>query len=280
MKMWIRQSVPEYLTNKKNTFLQIAFVALFAFVFINIYRPFGYDTWYFDVPKWKLLLASLVVVLTGMIVIVVSRLLLLHAKKSQEITFAVYIWFIIAEIISMGLFFTAFEIFILNDQRSPVALFYNAVQNTSLILLIPYTLSILFFAWHDIKKRFENTVNQFRYPSEVFIPFTDSKGQLKISIKSSDLLYLEANDNYVNIHYIDNQKHKKFVIRNTLKKFEKELRDYPVYRVHRKYSVNIKNVKILRHESSSYYLIMSDIYSDKIPLSKMYQSRIMKLINS
>jgi len=276
--MVLKQSIPEYLTTRKNTIIQIAFTAIFAYIFINIYRPFGYDNWY-KVKEWEMLLASAVVVLTGMIVIILSRIVLLNLKKTYEITLAVYSWFIIAEIFFMGLFFTIFEIVILHDERSPLSLLFNAVQNTSLILLIPYTLSFLFFAWSDIKNRFETVAQQHRDPSEVFIPFKDEKETLRVTIKCADLLYLEANDNYVNIHYLDNGKQKMLMIRNTLKNYEKLLKSYPVYRVHRKFSVNIINVKLMIKGSKGFDVVMKNDKEDRISVSHSYEKRIIELMN-
>lgn len=276
--MLLKQSVPEYLTNRKNIFVQVAFTALFAYIFINIYRPFGYDSWY-KVEKWELIFASAGVVLAGMIVIILSRIILLRLKKDHEITFAMYIWFIVAEIIFMGGFFTSFEIFVLNDTRNPMFLMFNAIQNTSLILLIPYTVTILYFAWSDIQKKFESMVQQFRSPSDLFIPIKDDKGRLKATIKSSDLLFLESNDNYIVIYYLDNEKEKKMMIRNSLKNIEKTLRDYPVERIHRKYSVNLKSVKMMIKSTKGYDLIIKSPKSHSIPVSTSYQKRITELLN-
>jgi hypothetical protein len=138
--MAFKQSVPEYLTNRKNTLIQITFTAIFAYIFINIYRPFGYNDWY-KVRELEVLLASAVVVVTGMAVIFASRFIMLYLKRSYEITLALYIWFIVAEVFFMGVFFTTFEIVVLHDDRSPFYLLFNAVQNTALILLIPYTVT-------------------------------------------------------------------------------------------------------------------------------------------
>ena len=277
--MNFRQSVPEYLTTKKNTIIQIAFTTIFAYIFINIYRPFGYDEWY-KVKDWQLLIASAIVVMTGMVVIMLSRIFMYQLRKSHEITFALYIWFIVAEIVLMGVFYTSFEIFILHDQRPALELMFNAVQNTALILLIPYALSILFFAWSDIKKKLEQVVQQFRDPSEIFIPFKDEKGSLKLTIKSIDVLFLESNDNYVNIHYNDNGKRKIYMIRNSLKQFEADLKDYPIIRTHRKYSVNTKNIKMLKKERKGYELLLNTDREDRVPVSRSYEQKIIQLLSN
>lgn len=276
--MNFRQTVPDYLTSKKNTIIMIAFTTIFAYIFINIYRPFGYDNWY-KIKDWQLLIASAVVVLAGMVVIILSRLVFFYLKKEHEITVAMYAWFIAAEIVFLGGFYTSLEIFILHDDRTALDLMFNAVQNTALILLIPYSLSGLFFAWKDIKRKFEQVIIQFKEPSDIFIPFKDEKGQLRITIKLIDLLYLESNDNYVNIHYLDNGKQKAFMIRNSLKQFETDLKDYPIYRNHRKFAVNIKNVKMMKRVKKGFELIMSCEKEDKLPVSRSYEKQMMNHFN-
>jgi len=277
--MNLKQSVPDYLTNRKNTIIQIFFTALFAFIFIITYRPFGYDNWYGNIGNLKLLAGTAVVVILGMVLIIITRIGMFLLKKTHEITLALYIWMITTEIILLGGFYTALEVVILKDLRSPFILFFNAVQNTSLILLIPYTLSILFFAWKDIKRKLEQVVQQFRDPSEIFIPIKDEKGVLRVTLKSMNILYLESNDNYVNVYYLDKEKTKTYLVRNSLKQLEKSLKDYPIYRCHRSYSVNIKNVKMIRRAKKGYELIINSLKEECLPVSKSYENKILDQLN-
>jgi DNA-binding LytR/AlgR family response regulator len=186
---------------------------------------------------------------------------------------------VVAEILLLGGFFTSLEIFVLNDKRPPIQLFINAVQNTSLILLIPYVLSILFFAWKDIKRKLEQVVNQFRDPAEIFIPIKDEKGILRMTLKSVNILYLESNDNYVNVYYLDNDKTKTYLVRNSLKLLEKNLKEYPIYRCHRSFSVNIKNVKMIRKSKKGYELLIDSPKEIVLPVSKSYEKKILDLLN-
>ena len=278
--MNLKQSVPEHLISKKNTIIQIAFTAIFTFIFIIIYRPFGYDNWYGNIGNLKLLAGTAVVVLAGMVVIILTRIGMFILKKNHEITLALYIWIVALEIILLGGFYTALEVFILKDKRSPLLLIFNALQNTSLILLIPYALTILFFAWNDIKRKLEQVLQQFRDPSDIFIPIKDEKGVLRVTLKSMNILYLESNDNYVNVYYLDNEKIKTFLIRNSLKQMEKGFKDYPIYRCHRSYSVNIKNVKMIRKAKKGYELIINTPKEECLPVSKSYEKKILDLLNS
>jgi DNA-binding LytR/AlgR family response regulator len=277
--MNLRQSVPDYLTSRKNTIIQIFFTAIFAFAFIVTYRPFGYDNWYGNIGDMKLMAGAAVVVLLGMVVIIITRIIMFFLKHTHEITLAVYIWMIAAEIMLLGVFYTALEKVILHDVRSALSLFFNAVQNTSLILLIPYTLSILFFAWKDIKRKLELVVQQFRDPSEIFIPIKDEKGVLRLTLKSVNILYLESNDNYVNVYYLDNEKTKSYLVRNSLKQLEKNLKEYPIYRCHRSYSVNIKNIKIIRKVKKGYELVINSPNEACLPVSRSYEKKLLNLLN-
>jgi hypothetical protein len=276
--MNIRLPVPDYLTSRKNTIIQVVFTAFFAFIFIIIYRPFGYDNWYGNVGSLKLMLGAAVVILLGMFVIILTRIGMFLLKRNHEITLGLYIFLIVTEILLLGLFYTTFEIFILHDQRAVFNLYFNAVQNTSLILLIPYSMTILFFAWNDIKRKLEQVVQQFRDPSEIFIPIKDENGILRMTLRSINMLYFEANDNYVVVHYLDNGKMKTYLVRNNLKKMDSYLKDYPIFRCHRSFSVNIKNVKMVMRGKNGFEIIIQAPYEISIPVSRSYEKKILDLL--
>jgi DNA-binding LytR/AlgR family response regulator len=277
--MNLKQSVPEYLTNRKNTIIQIAFTALFAYVFINIYLPFGADQWY-NTGSLQFRFLSGVAVLLGMVVILGIRMLMALLQKKYEVTVAHYIWMIAMEVFVLGLFFTTIGKLVLKDERGAFQLMVNSTQNTALILLIPYLISSLFFAWTDIQKKMEQVITQFKDPSEVFVPFKDEKGKIRINLKLSDIVYLESNDNYVNIHFSEQQRTKTFMLRNTIKRLQSDIAKYPIIRCHRKYSVNKLNVQMLRKGKNHFEAVMKDSNKTVIPVSKSYQKDVMARLSN
>ncbi|MCA1745915.1 MAG: hypothetical protein LC643_09510, partial [Bacteroidales bacterium] len=127
-----KKEVPEYFISRKNTSLQVLFTALFAFFFINIYRPFGAGEWY-DVRWWAFILASGGLVLAGMIVIILSRLLMFAVKQKQKISASYYVLMVASEILLMGALYAILELIVLGGIRPFGLLLYVAIQNTSLI---------------------------------------------------------------------------------------------------------------------------------------------------
>ncbi len=93
---------------------------------------------------------------------------------------------------------------------------------------------------------------------------------LKFSVKREDLLYIEAADNYVIIHYLDNQKPAKYMIRNTLKRIEQELPNAGLVRCHRSFMVNIDNVKVIRKEKEGLIISFESPANISVPISKTY----------
>ena len=97
-------------------------------------------------------------------------------------------------------------------------------------------------------------------PSERIV--LKDKHDIKI-IPFSEILYLEANDDYVNIHTMEG----KFLKNKTMKFFENVLDAKMFVRVHRSYIVKITEItKIESYEKDSYILKLKS--GDSIPVSK------------
>jgi hypothetical protein len=268
MTKTLRKAIPDFFVSRRNTRLQVLFTAIFAFFFINIYRPFGAGEWY-DVRWWAFILASGGLVLAGMIVIILSRLLMFALKQRQTITHSYYVLMVSSEILLMGALYAILELIVLGGIRPFGLLLYVAIQNTSLILLIPYSMSLLFFAWREKKMNLEALVRQIRNRPR-FILFKDENEVLRLTLKSSDLLFLEASDNYVVIHFQAGPKIKSYLLRNTLKRLEAVLSGFPLLRCHRSYMVNIHRVKMLKRDKGQFKLWMDDEGALAIPVSRSY----------
>lgn len=273
--MNLRKSIPDYFTDRANTTIQIVFTSLFAFVFINIYKPFGSGQWY-DVSEAKFLFYSALLVIWGMLVVIISRTVLNRVARVKRISIGTYMLIVLGEIAFMAGFYTIIELFVLKDERFWGEIFYIAIQNTSLILLIPYTFSLLFFAYQDKKRNIEELKQGGIDP---FISFRDETGTLRITIKADNLLYFEASENYVIIHYLQDQKIQTYLLRNSLKRMEQEHTEFGLMRCHRSYMVSLKRVHHARREGGGYKLYLDTPGECAIPVSKTYAASLMQRVS-
>jgi DNA-binding LytR/AlgR family response regulator len=269
-------TVPEYLTSRKNTFRLIFFTSIFALVFIYIYSPFGFGNWH-NLTQWQPFAYWSMAVITGILVVALSRLLMFVIYKSSNLTYLKYGLWIAGEIAFMALFYTLFLKIVLKDASITFDLFRKSLQNTALIILIPYSVLWLYFSWQDKKEQIEMLSQGLTKKdiSQNLIPFYDEKNILRISIKMENLLYFEASDNYVNIYYLNKEKVSRFLLRNSLKKLESTFTNSELLRCHRSYMVNFKKVKVLRKEKDGLCLEMDTHESVDLPVSKTYVERVM-----
>lgn len=110
-------------------------------------------------------------------------------------------------------------------------------------------------------------------PTDRTVNFYDKGKKLVFSTSCANILYIEAADNYVNIHYMNENHEDTFIIHNTLKDTEKRTVDTSLIRCHRGYIVNIDNVKLLRKDGTNLILELNG--SNKtIPVTKTYATEI------
>ena len=98
-------------------------------------------------------------------------------------------------------------------------------------------------------------------------------GRLAFSTKVSSLQYIEAADNYVNIHYVNAGKEETFILLNSMKNIEQELAGTSLMRCHRRYMVNVANVKLMRKDGVGLVLELNGT-SKVIPVSKSFSEPI------
>jgi len=272
--------IPEYLTEKGNTIKLIVFTAIFALVFINIYSPFGIELLY-DLTEIELLLYSSSVVLAGLFIVVISRFIMLRYSRKRTLMIWQYIIWVLAEISVIGFFFLLIQKFVLHNQREIIDLLEGTIRNTALILLLPYVLSWLYFAWKDKSRQLEGLSNESGTDAGMknMIAFRDEKGVLRISVKLENVVYIEANENYVNIYYLDNEKLTAYMLRNTLKNMEELLGVQDFARCHRKYLVNFNKVKIIRRVKRGLNIELDIPGGKALPVSATYVNNVMKIFS-
>lgn len=276
LKFTMNQKIPTYIYEKGNIVRLILFTAAFALVFINIYQPFNSKNWFLVTDITYFLFSSLII-LTGVLVVVVSRIIMYHYCKNHDLELIQYCFWIFAEILAMATFYTLFEKIFLKDTRDVGDMMEQSFINTSLVLLLPYFISWLLFSWKDKNMKLEkialegSTTDQ---STKNMISFYDEKGDFKLSVQSDQLLYLEAADNYVKVYFLNKGKLSNSMLRNSLKTLDESFINTSMIRCHRSFIVNFDKVKILRKEKDGIYLVFDHENIPDIPVSKTYAERV------
>lgn len=281
----INKHIADYLVDKNNIIFYLIFVFFFSILFVNVFTPFQ-GAWYNsgNVTRYQLFLYTLIVVMGCTVIMSISRTIMYQVHKRNQLTYLHLITWCIVEFIMIAFLYTLCCRFGLHDARSFSLIFGRALMYIPLILLIPTIITILYLGNRErdkiitqLRSGFIQTgtdisvssVSNMDQVSDI-INFTDDKGELKLSVKSDLIYYLEATDNYITIYYRNKEGIKNFILRSSMKKQEEILSPRGFVRCHRSYMVNFSKVTMLRKDKDGPYLDFGEPSIKEIPVSKTY----------
>ena len=114
---------------------------------------------------------------------------------------------------------------------------------------------------------------------EDLVRFADSTGRLKLVIAHDVILYIEAQENYVSIHYMEGEHRKEYSLRQSMRGIEDLMERHGIIRCQRSYFVNPRHVKVLRRDKEGMIQAELDIRDIKpVPVSPRYYEELSKLL--
>ena len=286
LKIFGNKELPNYLLEKNNVVRMILFTTVYSLVFINIFRPFNSETWIPNINGTNYFMYSSLMVLIGMVVVSLSRVIMGLVVKRVQLTFPDYVIWLVSDAVIVSVFYTfiAYKVgFVenyLNDNQDMTlweaifSIFGKSTANTVWMLLIPYTVSLLFLDNQYLRNKLKEIGD--RGPESNTVHLKDEKGEIRLSINIENILYAESADNYVTVKYINNDKIVDFLLRTNLKKLSDDLRDTPIQRCHRSFMINLLHVTSLKKDQTEFVIQFDTTSIKDITVSKSYQDSIME----
>ncbi|MBR5736819.1 MAG: LytTR family transcriptional regulator [Bacteroidales bacterium] len=253
-------------------------VPLFFLVFVIIYTPFHIDESVLgDYPsliktqsgRYQFNIVMIMCIL--FLVLTLSRTLLYILRKPLGKDRGNYYIWIAGEFLTMSLFTALYVSLITKGALT----FFNALLYTFIylltVLIYPYAIITL----SQILKSSRSSKVAVVDESTSRVRFYDDKHTLKFVIASAAILYIEAQENYVRIYYLDADQVKSYQLRATMKKLEENLSSNDLLRCHRSFFVNPKHIHALRKDKDNYiYAEIDDPSHTAIPISKKYYEEV------
>lgn len=276
--------IPQFIYSRANQIFMILFVPIFALIFINIYRPLDFDRIDDSLLKGlnisrdaSIQLIALMLVAAGMLVATISRVIMRIYTNRRAISYIGYIVWILGEIGAMASLYTLAALFTDTDKSIP-ELFNNSFIKTSLILLIPYTMCYTYFVWQENRRELKVLRKQIDQDETVlqkaYVQILDDKGEMRLSIRRESLVLIESADNYVCVYYLNGDKTKKSMIRNTLSRVAEHLQGSRIVRCHRSYIINLDHAKILHRDKEGVFIELGIEGMPDVPISKTYADNV------
>ncbi len=257
-----------YLDKLKYRLIHVGIIMAYSIFFMVVFQPFGFDAW---LTKGWYGLALLGIL--GSIPIAISQLVvrpLVHIK-----TFKVkylLLWFIL-ELLALTVFMA---ILYEDPEYTFIEDLETTFKYTGLIAILPYSFSILIITLIQINKE-KNAKKVLTSDDIDLISFKDERDQVKFSVKSKDILFLESTDNYVTVYFSNEDKVNKHLVRTSLKNIENAELSTKLLRCHRSFIVNLDNVLWMKKEGRNFVLKIKNTESF-IPVSRSYIPRFKSLL--
>lgn len=274
-----------FLTSKEGNLLFLALSFLMAVIIVVFVQPQAILDYTTQTTSLSALAQVALMTVVGYVTVAVSRVVLIMATSHKELSIpGLAVWMFTELILCVAV--TALMAWSLSG-GGPVRLaplVGDILLGNVSVFLIPNVIAYLSFRLRELRSELVATRRRFASESqaasgEQSINFYDKGGRLSFSTRFANVLYIEAADNYANIHYFNGEKEDTFILHNSLKDLEKEYSGIGLLRCHRGYMVNVVNVKLMRKERSGLVLELAST-AKTIPVSKSYAAAVTAFFSS
>lgn len=276
--------IPKLLTQKRIVILFFALVLLFCIFFVVVYRPIGLLQPQGILSSLDFRLYSIILVLLGLVVFSVSRRSLYLVQRRIKMSLGAYFIWIGCEFFVLVVLLTVAAWYLNeNPNVSWLELAGRVIIDIVALLTMPYIVTVLVFLLQQKRLEIATLTDQLQESKAVgnnesrdeVIQFYDKGDKLVFVTKRSNVLYIEAADNYTIIHYLSGDKEDTLILHNSLKNIAETFSSQGMVRCHRGFLVNLENVKYLRKEKDGLVLEIASC-ERLIPVSKTYAEDVVK----
>lgn len=256
-----------------STIMHSLIVPLFVLIFTIYYKPSGvYDV--LQMEDYSFAFNSSILFCIVLVSISITRGWLYLIGKYKDISNPIYLLWCIAETLIASLFVSLY--IVLMDQSSTT---FFEIAGSSFITMFATCIYPYGFLWLGLELYARNNEENEPVDESSLIRFYDEYKKLRLVIASEAIMFIKSEDNYVQIHYLDKGRTKKFILRSSMRALEEDMSRHGLVRCHRSYFINPAYIRIVHRDSAG--LIVAELNQEGyegIPISRKYQDVITKLI--
>lgn len=270
----------ETISSSRDTWVFIVFVSVFVTLFLLVFQPFGVNNYDPTHRISQVFLFSIIgfggviglalgifEFLIGQLLFKKKTLIIFFLRTLSELIFVASVIFLYYNILG-------------NFHDWYLRSYIEFIFNVSMMSIIPIYIILLYIKNRKTKQAFELLELKPKVAlANKYVSLQSSNGKDSISLTLNDLLFVEAEDNYISVTYVEKEKLKKQLLRATMKDVEKELNSDFVIRCHRSFIVNMNKVEKVIKEGHQIKLFIPEL-TVPIIVSRSYVSKITELLDT
>ena len=255
------------------TIIHSLVIPVFILIFITFYKPHGIHK-LLEMEHANFAFNATIIFCIILVSTSITRGWLYLIGRYKNISRSIYTVWCFAEMTVAALFSSLYTTLML---KGPVS--YFEIAGTFILLITstaiyPYSIIWLAYELYAKNSEEENTADD-----SSLIRFYDEYKKLRFVIAHEAVIFIKSEDNYVQIHYQDQNRTKKFILRSSMKALEETLAKRGLIRCHRSYFINPAYIKIVHRDSTG--TIVAELKQENfesIPISRKYQDTITRLL--
>lgn len=261
--------LPSIMTALRSNLTFILAIPAFWLMFVLLYQPTSLVR-LLNMGDAMLNFNTTIIMCILLGVMIISRSLLMVIHRTLKMNWWKMTVWQLAELFTMGLFMALYLTLMYQSEYTYFQVLGQCLFYLLVILIYPYVIFDLTFAYVAV-------LEQDTIYDESLMRFVDSTQKLKLMIASSAVLYIEADENYVHVRYMEGEKQKDFPLRASMKSLEDLMLKHGMVRCQRSYFINPQHIKVLRRDKEGMISAELDVPNQKsIPVSPRYYDSLTK----
>lgn len=269
----MKRNIVNVLVSGASTIMHSMIVPLFVLIFTIYYKPSAfYNLLHMEHASFAF--NATIVFCIVLLSISITRGWLYLIGKYRDVNKSTYIVWCIGEMLVAALFISLYVV-LMDNKDVP----FFELAGTSFVMMMAVCVYPYGFLWLGLALYEKENEDDSQVEDNSLLRFHDEYNKLRFVIAPQAIMFIKSEDNYVQIHYMDKGKPKKFILRSSMRALEESLAKHGLLRCHRSYFINPPFIRIVHRDESG--LIVADLNQEgyeSIPISRKYQDVVMKVL--
>jgi len=268
-----------YAKSKRYKIALASASSIFAFLFFLFFQPFGINNYRSDEKITLVFVAALLVFSMLIFLGIVFCEFILRPRinrESEPLPFLIWVVFEIVFICSLSFFIYNYAG---NFHDFHWGSYGKHIFEMGSVLVFPILGTLFYFKHTAVIKDFEDILSVSKEKSkldEIILLSGDyKKDQIALNLKS--IVYIQSEDNYASLNYLENDQLKRYLIRSTLSKLDKKIHSEYMVRCNRSTIVNLFHLESSKQISNKLHLKLNGV-SSSFEVSKSHQNKLVDLV--
>lgn len=263
----------------KNIFSLSAFwghilgIPLFALGLLLLFCPFAFKNYDVTFGRYSFHIVMIFCIILG--VLLATRIPMIFVSRKWMPTQRQYVFMcFFEELFASG--FTALYLWLFTKKIDAYFMFFGySIVYLAMAMVIPY---LILYQHFTILEKEEAIDNAGRMTFGEKVRFLDERGNVKLIVAQASILYIQSDENYLRIYYLDEGKITSYLLRSSMKRIEDLCAKNGLVRCHRSYFVNKNRVEVLQKEKDFTYAVLDVPNAARIPVSKNYYDQVLAIL--